>query len=307
MQVTELNTKEFKDIRSMVVGIEPGMPNLPGQPTHLVDGRHLNQSHYEAVVDLKTGFRVGDQLQIRRHTYEVVGVTQRMVSSGGDPMVFIPLKDAQEAQFLKDNDAILNDRLRTSLNPSFNRPAVPGLLESVQNLQTSSRNVNAVLVRVMPGWDARLVAEPIRRWKHLTVYTRADMEEILVKKLIATSAKQIGMFLVILAIVSAAIVAFIIYTMTLGKIREIAVLKLIGTQNLTIAWMILQQALGLGVIGFVVGKVSATIWAPIFPKFVLLLNQDAILGFALTMFICALASTLAIRAALSVDPAQAIG
>jgi putative ABC transport system permease protein len=55
------------------------------------------------------------------------------------------------------------------------------------------------------------------------------MEEILVAKLIATSAKQIGMFLVILAIVSAAIVAFIIYTLTMGKIREIAVLKLIGT------------------------------------------------------------------------------
>jgi chromate transport protein ChrA len=70
------------------------------------------------------------------------------------------------------------------------------------------------------------------------------MEEILVAKLIATSAKQIGMFLVILAIVSAAIVAFIIYTMTLGKIREIAVLKLIGTRNRTIAGMILQQALG---------------------------------------------------------------
>ena len=115
------------------------------------------------------------------------------------------------------------------------------------------------------------------------------------------------MFLVILAIVSAAIVAFIIYTMTLGKIREIAVLKLIGTKNATIAWMILQQALGLGVIGFVVGKVAATIWAPIFPKFVLILTQDALMGFTLTMIICALASTLAIRAALSVDPAQAIG
>jgi putative ABC transport system permease protein len=150
------------------------------------------------------------------------------------------------------------------------------------------------------------VAESIARWKHLTVYTRANMEEILVKKLIATSAKQIGMFLVILAIVSAAIVAFIIYTMTLGKIREIAVLKLIGTRNLTIASMILQQALGLGVIGFVVGKVSATLWAPVFPKFVLLLSQDAALGFGITMFICALASTLAIRVALSVDPAQAI-
>jgi putative ABC transport system permease protein len=102
------------------------------------------------------------------------------------------------------------------------------------------------------------------------VFTRAQMEEILVAKLIATSAKQIGMFLVILAVVSAAIVAFIIYTMTLGKIREIAVLKLIGTRNRTIAGMILQQALGLGLIGFVVGKVAATIWAPVFPKYVLL-------------------------------------
>ena len=78
------------------------------------------------------------------------------------------------------------------------------------------------------------------------------------------------MFLVILAVVSAAIVAFIIYTMTLGKIREIAVLKLIGTRNRTIAGMILQQALGLGLIGFVVGKMAATLWAPFFPKYVLL-------------------------------------
>ena len=220
--------------------------------------------------------------------------------------VFIPLKDAQEAQFLKDNDAIVNDRVRTAANPAFNRPAVPGLLDAVQNLQTSSRNVNAVLVRVANGWSAERVAEPIQRWKHLTVFTRADMENILVDKLIATSAKQIGMFLAILAVVSAAIVAFIIYTMTLGKIREIAVLKLIGTRNLTIATMILQQALGLGVIGFVVGKVAATIWAPVFPKFVLLLTQDAVVGFGATMLICALASTLAIRVALRVDPAQAI-
>jgi len=51
-----------------------------------------------------------------------------MVSSNGDPMVFIPLKDAQEAQFLKDNDAIREQRRRTAENPAFNRPGVPGLL-----------------------------------------------------------------------------------------------------------------------------------------------------------------------------------
>ena len=292
------------DTRAMVVGVESGKP---GEPAYLLAGRHITRSHYEAVADIKTGFALGERIRIRRHEYTVVGLTQRMVSSGGDPMVFIALKDAQEAQFLKDNDAILNDRARTAANPAFNRPAVPGLLDAVQALQNSSRNVNAVLVQIAPGSDAQAVAEPIRRWKHLQVFTRSGMEEILVFKLIANAARQIFMFLVILSIVSAAIVAFIIYTMTLGKIREIAVLKLIGTRNLTIASMILQQALGLGLIGFFVGKVAATIWAPVFPKYVLLLNQDAITGLVVTIVICAAASTLAIRAALRVDPAEAIG
>ena len=300
MQVRLGNT----DVRAMVVGFEPGQP---GEPGYLIAGRQITRSHYEAVADVKTGFQLGDTIRIRRHEYHVVGLTQRMVSSGGDPMVFIPLKDAQEAQFLKDNDAILNERARTTANPSLNRPGVPGLLDAILSSQNANHNVNAVLVQIAPGSEPEHVASEIRRWKHLQAFTRAQMEEILVSKLIATSAKQIGMFLVILAIVSAAIVAFIIYTMTLGKIREIAVLKLIGTRNRTIAGMILQQALGLGLIGFMVGKTSATVWAPFFPKFVLLEPGDAVRGFIVVMVICALASTLAIRVALRVDPATAIG
>lgn len=300
MQVRLDNT----DVRAMVVGFEPGQP---GEPGYLIAGRHITRNHYEAVADIKTGFRLGDSIRIRRHDYRVVGLTKRMVSSGGDPMVFIPLKDAQEAQFLKDNDAILNERARTAANPALNRPGVPGLLEAIQASQNANRNVNAVLVQVASGSQPETVANDVRRWKHLEAFTRVQMEEILVAKLIATSARQIAMFLVILAVVSAAIVAFIIYTMTLGKIREIAVLKLIGTRNRTIAGMILQQALGLGLIGFLVGKVSATVWAPFFPKYVLLEPGDAVRGFVVVMVICALASTLAIRAALRVDPATAIG
>jgi putative ABC transport system permease protein len=300
MQVRHGDTDE----RAMVVGFEPGQP---GEPNYLVAGRRLLRGHFEAIADVKTGFRLGERIVIRRHDYEVVGLTRRMVSSGGDPMVFIPLKDAQEAQFLKDNDAIISDRARTAANPALNRPGIPGLLDAVNAAQTVNHSVNAVLVRVADGHPAESVAQEIRRWKHLQAYTREQMEEILIAKLIATSAKQIGMFLVILTIVSAAIVAFIIYTMTLGKIREIAVLKLIGTRNRSIAGMILQQALGLGLIGFVVGKIAATIWAPAFPKYVLLEGADALRGFVIVMVVCALASTLAIRAALKVDPATAIG
>ncbi len=292
------------DVRAMVVGFEPGQP---GAPATLIAGRRITRGHYEAVADEKTGFRLGERITIRRQTYTVVGLTRRMVSSGGDPMVFIPLKDAQEAQFLKDNDAIVNERARTAANPAFNRPGVPGLADAVNDLQTRNRAVNAVLVQLRPGGDAETVAATIRRWKHLEAFTQVQMEEILVAKLIATSARQIGMFLVILAVVSAAIVAFIIYTMTLGKIREIAVLKLIGTTNARIGAMILQQALGLGLIGFIVGKTAATLWAPIFPKYVLLEPGDALRGFVAVMLVCALASLMAIRAALRVDPAAAIG
>jgi putative ABC transport system permease protein len=285
-----------RDLRAMVVGLAAGGPGTPGWPPHLVAGRHLARGHYEAVADVASGLAIGDRVRIRRDSYTVVGLSRRMVSSAGDPMLFIPLKDAQQAQFQRDNDAIWQARRRAMADGS-----------SESTGETGNRQVNAVLLRLAPGHDADRVADEIRRWQRLTVYTRAQMEQILVGKLIATSSRQIGMFLVILAIVSAAIIAFIIYTMTLGKIREIAVLKLIGTRNRTIAGMILQQALVLGLIGFAVGKLSATVWAPYFPKYVLLVPQDALGGLLAIALICVLASLIAIRAALRVDPAEAIG
>ena len=296
-----------RDVRAMVVGVAAGSPGKPGWPPYLVAGRQITRSHYEAVADIAAGFRLGERIQVRRNHYTVVGLTRRMVSSSGDPMVFIPLKDAQEAQFLKDNDAVLQQRRRTAENPSLNRPGVPGLLDAVIASQSNNPYVNAVLVRIRPGYSAEEIARPIRRWQRLTAYTRSQMEEILIGKLIATSSKQIGMFLVILAIVSAAIVAFIIYTLTMDKIREIAVLKLIGTRNRTIAAMIMQQAIALGVIGFVVGKITATFAAPLFPKYVLLMPLDTVAGFFAVLMICVLASLIAIRMALKVDPAEAIG
>src|SRR5690606_3536980 len=120
-----------RDVRAMVVGVVPGGPGEPGQPGYLVAGRHMTRGHYEAVADTAAGFKLDEIIEIRRNRYRVVGLTRHTVSSAGDPMIFIPLKDAQEAQFLKDNDAILQQRRRTSENPAFDRPGVPGLLDSI--------------------------------------------------------------------------------------------------------------------------------------------------------------------------------
>ena len=285
-----------RDVRVMVVGAEMGEHGLPGQPTHLISGRQIVSGHYEAVADEKTGFAIGDRVRVRRTAYSIVGLTNRMVSSGGDPMLFLSLKDGQTAQFQKDSDAVVRQRARTAASPMLNPPGNPAVAQAVTDVQSANTNVNAVLVTLKPGANPDEVASSIRRWQRMTVYTRAEMEKILVEKLIANSARQIAMFLVI-----------IIYTMTISKIREIAVLKLIGTRNRTISWMILQQALGLGLIGFIVGKIAASLWAPFFPKYVLLLPSDSIRGFFVVMLICTLASAIAIQAALKVDPAEAIG
>lgn len=297
-------THRGRPVRVMVAGFEPGRP---GEPAYLVAGRPVTRTHYEAVADAQTGFRIGEKVRVRRNEYEIVGLTSRMVTFGGDPMLFIPLRDAQEAQFLKDNEAIHNDRARLAENPQINRPGTPGLLEAVGEVQSSNRNVNAVLVRLLPGSDQLEVAKNIKRWQRFQAFTAAEMEEILVGTVIERAAKQIGLFLGILAFVSVAIVAFIIYTMTVGKLKEIAVLKLIGTRNRTIAAMILQEALGLGLIGFLVGRVAATLWGPVFPRYVLLLPEDTLRAFVLTIAACMAASVIGIRMALRVDPAEAIG
>ncbi|WP_319402827.1 ABC transporter permease [uncultured Anaeromusa sp.] len=293
-----------KDVRAMVAGFEH---DKPGEPPYLVAGRPISKSRYEAIADMKTGFKVGDKISIRRNEYTVVGLTDRMVSSGGDPVVFVTMQDAQEVQFQKDNTSIYNDRNRLAADPQLNRPGVPGLLDAVTKAQQSNHKVNAVLVRVLPGYDPDIVADTIRRWKHFEVYTLAQMEQILLVKVISNALRQLGMFMIILAIVSTAIIALIIYTMTMGKIKEIAVLKLIGAKNKVIAGMILQEAWGLGIIGFVVGKITATLLAPLFPKHVELLLFDSFITFIITLLICTLASLIGIRAALKVEPASAIG
>jgi putative ABC transport system permease protein len=65
--------------------------------------------------------------------------------------------------------------------------------------------------------------------------------------------RQIGLFLGILLSVSAVVIALIIYTMTMEKLKQIATLKLIGAPDRTIIGLIVQQALILGASGWGIG------------------------------------------------------
>lgn len=257
-------------------------------PRQLIEGRVLKKQHFEMVVSEKTGFSLNKRIKLGRDIYTIVGITRGTVSSGGDPLIYISLKDAQQLQFLSSNAEIRNDRARGMSSKA-------------------SPMVNAVIATVKKGFSHDDVANGIKRWKHKSVYTQAQQKHILSKNLLERATKQIGMFTVILVIVSSIIIALIIYTMTLEKIKEISILKLIGIPNWRIVKMIMQETIVLGMIAFVFGNIFAHLIYSKFPKRVVLETPDAWLLFGVIIFASILSSFFGVHKVIKADPAAAIG
>ena len=171
----------------------------------------------------------------------------------------------------------------------------------------STDTVNAVIASVVPNADPRSVAEAVRRWKHLSPMTQAEQESILTRSVVDRARRQIGLFTSILLVVSAVIIALIIYTMTMEKLKQIATLKLIGAPDRTIVGMIVQQALALGFIGFGSGALLIATVKDFFPRRVVLEPDNVAMLAAIVFAVCLISSGLGVRAALKVDPAAALG
>jgi putative ABC transport system permease protein len=278
--------RDDRRLRLQVVGYEPGRP---GEPVRIVAGRGITRSHYELIVDRKTGLVVGETLRLGRrgHIYTVVGVTSGVVTLSGDSIIYMSLRDAQELQFEQAPAAARREAAR---GPQ----------------RTPTDLVNAVVVRLAPNFAPAEVADTVRRWKHLAALTDAQQEQILTQTVIERARRQLGLFMSVLTIVSAVIIALIIYTLTMDKIRAIAMLKLIGAPDRTIVGLILQQALLMGVIGFGVGAALVYAFNGYFPRSIVMVPEDIAMLFGVVVVVCLLASLLGVRAALRVDPSQAL-
>lgn len=274
-----------RKLRLYVVGFEPGRI---GGPKELLEGRHIARGHYELIADRRSGIALGERIRLGRNTFRVVGLTGDQVSSGGDPVIYITLKDSQTLQF-EPEPAVARR------NAAAGRPAAD------QDI------VNSVIARINPGISPGIAAEGMRRWKHLAVLTQQEQEDLLIKSVVERNRKQIGLFTVILIIVSAVIIALIIYTMTMDKVREIATLKLIGAPDRVIVGLIVKEALLMAIIGFSLGAVLINMVKDRFPRRVILQPGDGLLLAGIVILVCLLASSLGVRLALKVDPAEALG
>jgi putative ABC transport system permease protein len=134
-----------------------------------------------------------------------------------------------------------------------------------------------------------------------------EQTKILTKGMIEKARMQLGLFRIILLVISAVIISLIIYTSTLDKIKVIATLKLIGSQNRVIVGMILQQSLLMGVIAYAIGYGLILLTYEKFPRRIVLEAFDLQVLFVIVIAICTLSSIVGIRKALKVEPAEALG
>jgi len=274
--------------RLQVVGFEIARP---GGPQVIIAGRPILHSRYEAVADRGSAFAIGEQVRLGRDVFTIVGLTENLVSSGGDPVVFVTLRDAQKLQFELDPAAARRDAARPT---------------SVVGATGSTDTVNAVLVRLLPGVDPKQFVESIARWKHLTALTQEEQETILSRSVIERARRQIGLFTGLLLIVSTVLIGLIIYTMTLDKKKSIATLKLIGAPDRRIIGLIVQQAVAMGVISFVAGLALINAVHDYFPRRLVLETADALVLAAVVLVVCLIASALGVRIAMKIDPATAL-
>lgn len=295
-----------KALRLYVVGYELG--GL-GAPNNLFKGRQINRNHYEAVIDKKSGLVIGSVIQLGKRSFTIVGLTNRMVSSAGDPVVYISLKDSQELQFKKHPTATrLEQNKLAALVQTSSLTPVSNIGKTVKEDTVQNLNIiNAVVARLSNNMSALSFAENTERWKHLSIFTQQQQEDILTQSVVDKARKQIGLFTSLLLIVSTVIIALIIYTMTMDKIREIATLKLIGAPDKTIIGLIVQQALAMGIIGFSLGALLIFNIKEYFPRRVELMPQDGLMLAFIILIVCVIASGLGVRLALKTEPSVALG
>jgi putative ABC transport system permease protein len=300
-----------KPLRIAVLGLS--WPADKGDWIPLIAGRPISQNHYEMIADKSLGLALGEKLKLGKDTYTVVGLTKNMIGTGGDGVAFLTIADAQAIQFNSPGEAIRLERESRISRGAKSETGIlqPSLLEragmpSSELPPIALPQISAVIVKVSPDADVNEVAETISAWGDVSVFTQKGQQDLVLRGPVEKARRQIGLFRALLTAIAAIIMALILYTLTLDKIQSIALLKLIGAPNRVILGMILQQALLLGVFGYGIAFLLGKRLFPLFPRRVIVTNEDLIQLAFIVAIISVASSLLGIWKAMQVSPNQAL-
>ena len=302
---------EGRSLRIGVLGVS--WPTDKGQWLPIVSGRPLMQSHFEMIADQKLGLAIGERLKLGKETYTVVGITRGMVTSGGDGLAVFSVKDAQAIQFDVPSEAVRLERAarRARASKSDIGTAQPLTLDRASGASSAipvlgPPALSAVIATLSPGVELESIKKILTGWSDISVFSRDEQKNLMLEGAVEMAKRQIGLFTILLTVISTIIMALILYTLTMEKVHSIALLKLIGARNRVILAMILQQALLLGAIGYGLAYIIGQQVFPKFPRRVIVLSEDLMLLAAVVGIVSLLSSLLGIWKALRVDPNEAL-
>ncbi|MFG1187555.1 MULTISPECIES: ABC transporter permease [Xanthobacter] len=283
IQYNQQYTIDGKPVRLAVTGVDYPKDSAAWIP--LIDGRAFRSTRYEAIADQSTGLLVGDVIRLGHDDYTVVGLTKGQVDMGGDGMFFVTIPDAQSINRVLPSEAVLLNRLAKGRSRMG---------------MGDGGSIAAVMVELKPNADVKEVQRRIKAWGDVEVLTQDEERDMLLNGRLWRLRVQILAFTAMTLLVAGSIIALTIYMLTLEKINQIALLKLIGARDRVIIGLIVQQALWIGVLGYGVALAISFTLYPNFPRTVLLLPDD-LAWIAFTLFLISLfASWFAIRRAMRV-------
>ncbi len=297
--------------RLALVGL--AWPEDRGDTIPLVAGRELAQAHGELIVDASLGLPIGATLPLAGEPYRVVGLTRNALTSGGEAVAFMSVRDSQLVVNELPDEAILTERQRTldRLRQTDLGRAQPGLEELPVDARwrapaLPAPSVSAVLVNVVAPARLDDVRRVVASWGDVTVFTTAEQRDLLLQGVVQKAKMQIGLFTVILTLTAGVIVMMVIYNMVREKTHDIAVLKLMGAPTSRLVALVVQQAWLLGAVAYGIAVGLGALLHPSFPRRVVL-TPEIEWGAPIAVFILAsLASLLGVVHATRVDAGRVL-
>jgi len=300
-----------RPLRMVVEGLS--WPDDKGEWVPIVEGRALRQAHYEFIADKSLGLSVAEKVKLGKDAYEVVGLTTGMVGSGGDGMAFFTVGDAQAIQFNVPGEAARLERAARFQRAQADETGrlQPLLVERARgpsgNLPSlGPPQVSAILINLAPGASLDRVAATISGWPDVSVYSTQQQTDLLLSGMVDKARRQLALFRALLIIISAIIMALILYTLTMDKLHDIAMLKLLGARNGVILGLIVQQALAIGVLGYALAYFMGRWVFPKFPRLVVVETADLLSLGGIVLAISLIASVLGLWKAMQVQPNEVL-
>jgi len=295
-----------RQIRFALVGL-PFSDDRGGE-LPIIRGNAMTQAPGELIADASLGVAVGEIVRLGHDDYRVVGLTRRLLASGGDAVVFASISDTQRILADDSSDALIAERERRlarlrETDPGRSQPALGDLAVDPRWTFPAipAAPIQAVRVRASP---ARLdeVRAALARWSDVTVWTRAEEEQLVLQGMVAKARMQLGVFSAILVVSSSLLLAAVLYNLTLEKAHDIAVLKLLGARWTRIVGLVLEQAWATAVLGYGIALAIGSQAFPHFPRRVVLSDASIAGVGVLLAVVSTVASIAGVVYALRIDP-----